>query len=951
MQAMQMAAMQQQQAQQQALYQQQLAAMQQAQLAQQQAQQGQAQQQQQQQQAAYAQNPQYAQQMQMQQMQQQQMQQQQGGAGDAQGVGNEQAIMVSGCQHGTVGAIVRGTFTLAGENHGKPAYRKDQQVNGLDVMLYFWDERDGPNFCGWWFGPKIGGDQVWAYHASHTQTPPTGGWKVPYDGPVDPSFVIAANRGGMQQQQMGGYQQQAAAPQQNYQQQQQLQQQQQYQQQQQQYQQQMMQQKQQEAMRQQQMQAEQQRRMEEVRQQQEMLRRQQEQEKQRREAEIAQKRAEQGATLNIRRVIQKLRMVIPDNLEELKQELQAVVQSDLAACGSQAQRMQTEAEQAYQTADQRVAQIKEAMEKAGGLLQELEGLVESAEAEGKTLKAAAEPLSAEGDVDLKKVTAAAEKVEEAGAPAKEKMKACTDFILAKSTEIKAVDLPGMPPSEAKTKLADLLKRISETTRANDSTLLSAKTAKDKAVKKLEAQKKLATSEAVFTKYAKGGVIGKAEVTKYAQGEFSFKLPAATVEKIWKTIVKDGKGVKKEQFQALKVAVGVAREMGMDATRRAERLEREKKLAAAKEKMQVKIAAVAKKVEAAEATVGKAETETTDLLAKAQTETSAAMLALADSVDKVVQTGKDEIAASREAAEKLSEGLEDGLQAWLKGEVLQLEVKLRQFEPKLNKAAMTSSRFRELAAKKDFAEVNAFEKEAIAVIKHHAKAKSLDSDALFAAVGSDDKVTLKEFTAFFKTAERPEAPEGAPELTDEALSRVFAGLDDEEEGSLSKDKFLLVAKTYMKVVHESVITEGVSISDSKTLRRLDVGEVVEVLEGPTKPDDVEVMRVKAKTLKDEVVGWITTSGNQGTVFLEDGGNVYKIVQQTLMTDDFELDAAPKEGRKSMARKLMPGELVEVRAWPKQEKSGLTRMKCRAQSDGATGWVTTVGNQGTSFVQMA
>ena len=28
------------------------------------------------------------------------------------------------------------------------------EVNGLDVMLYYWDERDGPDFCGWWFGPK-----------------------------------------------------------------------------------------------------------------------------------------------------------------------------------------------------------------------------------------------------------------------------------------------------------------------------------------------------------------------------------------------------------------------------------------------------------------------------------------------------------------------------------------------------------------------------------------------------------------------------------------------------------------------------------------------------------------------------------------------------------------------------------------------------------------------------
>ena len=27
--------------------------------------------------------------------------------------------------------------------------------------LYYWDDRDGVAFSGWWFGPKIGGDQAW----------------------------------------------------------------------------------------------------------------------------------------------------------------------------------------------------------------------------------------------------------------------------------------------------------------------------------------------------------------------------------------------------------------------------------------------------------------------------------------------------------------------------------------------------------------------------------------------------------------------------------------------------------------------------------------------------------------------------------------------------------------------------------------------------------------------
>lgn len=40
----------------------------------------------------------------------------------------------------------------------------------MDIMLYFWDDRDGPDFCGWWFGPKAGGNVwfslgVWEYRA------------------------------------------------------------------------------------------------------------------------------------------------------------------------------------------------------------------------------------------------------------------------------------------------------------------------------------------------------------------------------------------------------------------------------------------------------------------------------------------------------------------------------------------------------------------------------------------------------------------------------------------------------------------------------------------------------------------------------------------------------------------------------------------------------------------
>ncbi|CAE7559652.1 eag [Symbiodinium sp. CCMP2456] len=91
----------------------------------------------------------------------------------------EAQISVSGCTHVSVGPIAKGNYSVDGSNHNKPAYRKEQKVSGLDVMLYYWDERDGVEFSGWWFGPKIGGDQVWAYQPTRaTQTPPRTGWKA-----------------------------------------------------------------------------------------------------------------------------------------------------------------------------------------------------------------------------------------------------------------------------------------------------------------------------------------------------------------------------------------------------------------------------------------------------------------------------------------------------------------------------------------------------------------------------------------------------------------------------------------------------------------------------------------------------------------------------------------------------------------------------------------------------
>merc|ERR1719245_2110577 len=158
-----------------------------------------------------------------------------------------------------------------------------------------------------------------------------------------------------------------------------------------------------------------------------------------------------------------------------------------------------------------------------------------------------------------------------------------------------------------------------------------------------------------------------------------------------------------------------------------------------------------------------------------------------------------------------------------------------------------------------------------------------------------------------------------------------------------------------VVKDTVITSAETIGESRTLRRLDVGEVVEILEGPVKDEVVEVDRIKARVMKDDIKGWITMTSNTGAAFLADGGNLFKVVKETIMTSSFELEAEAgskkPEKLKDTTRKLKEGELVLVREWPrKEEKSGLMRMKCKAKLDGALGWVTTIGNQGNVYLEV-
>merc|ERR1712060_810227 len=186
-----------------------------------------------------------------------------------------------------------------------------------------------------------------------------------------------------------------------------------------------------------------------------------------------------------------------------------------------------------------------------------------------------------------------------------------------------------------------------------------------------------------------------------------------------------------------------------------------------------------------------------------------------------------------------------------------------------------------------------------------------------------------------------------------LSKVFKSLDEDDEGFLSKGRFGMIVISVMKVVAEATLSKELA-AGSDAVRQLDKGEVVEVVEGPV--EEGKLKRAKVVAIKDGTEGYVTVSDDAGAVFLREGGKIFKVVKETILTESFDLEddlrrSRPRK-RRVATRKLKVGELVEVREYPKkEEKSGLTRMKCKAKTDGRLGWATTLGNAGAVFLEVA
>jgi len=827
---------------------------------------------------------------------------------------------VTGCQNDTVGPVIRGTYSVYSENHGRPVYRRSEQSNNVDVLIYFWDERDGPSFSGWWFGPRIGGDQVWAYNAEKSMTPPTSNWQVPYDGPVDTSFMVHS-AGGQDQSQQGysqGYQyQQSQQPQQP---------------QQQGYGQQVgydphaawreQQQKQQEE---------------------ERRRNEQMQQEQKRQQEEAWKK-EQNAASAIRQAIQKLRNCSPDSLDSTNAEMQQVWQNVGNDSGSLWQTLQQEVNQAQLSAQERKVQYlkdkeeedkksKEREAVTAQLLQELSDLVATAEGTVTALKEQTQPVVENGVLVPSELDTKTAGFREAKVKAKAGCRACTDFLIAKRPTMEEARSVA---SETKQQLVQLQQKLHAAFKLMSESVNGVESKIDAAIKKEKASKLVEKREVLFQKYDanKDGFWNQQEVVAYSKGEFSFDVPKSVIDKLLK-LYGSAKGVAKKDMHYVRTAVGVAREEAASRKRREEAEKRRKEVEAEKEALQGKIDGLTKTVEALEHGVAESETAskepaeaTVGQLQETFSRGEATLAAVKASVDEA----KTEVQAADNSCSEENK-------SFLQGALRPLSLKLEAFSGRLTRVSSSLTKLQGDIKKKESAGNLALRSEVVSALRRHVQKSSLRGEELFKAADKDGdgQISEADFLALASGFE-----EG---FDQEKLKRFFLN-EVHEESKLTKDDLLRLASVYYKVVANTTMTKDFVIKDSEALRRLDVGEVFVSQEAPEKDEGADVMRVRGKAMQDDLEGYASLAGNGGTMFLVEGADVFKVMRAVDLTDTLSFEGA------APVRKLHEGELLQVLVWEKKDaNSDAKRMKAKAQLDGAVGWVTTFSGEGVPFLQVA
>lgn len=163
------------------------------------------------------------------------------------------------------------------------------------------------------------------------------------------------------------------------------------------------------------------------------------------------------------------------------------------------------------------------------------------------------------------------------------------------------------------------------------------------------------------------------------------------------------------------------------------------------------------------------------------------------------------------------------------------------------------------------------------------------------------------------------------------------------GGVGKYALMKFLECYYSAARPTVLSESIDI-DSKIVRKIETGEVIELVEGPNADEKTGLLRMKGRTLRDNLTGWVSIKGNKGGVFLEETDKPTYVAVANLSLD------ADIKGKDGEVCALKAGQVLELVEGPKKEKCvSAVRARGKALKDDAVGWVTVKTRQGTPLLE--
>lgn len=683
--------------------------------------------------------------------------------------------------------------------------------------------------------------------------------------------------------------------------------------------------------------------------------------------EVAAKRDEAKSAVAIRRAFMRLHSATLDSFDTVKQELEELMLKEAPLLGSQLDKIQEEHQRVVDLASKRVDALKEERKKqqelkdkadkqrqeTDRLVGELTDLVDVAEAKTDLLKEMIEPLKEE-DLAMEDVTSLMNSIEEQATEAEAAHVACFEFAQGAKLMPLDQDPKNITFPQVKQQMIKLGARVNESASRAQVLLHEASLVRDAAKRKSIARKAVEDEQGVFDSYDGDGdgAWSQDEVASYAKGEFDLDMAEEDLNRICRAYGNQNGAVPFSNLMMVRCAVGAAREHVRGKARRKVREEREAKEAAEREQrrkivdeartaLQETMAKINEEVKGLEGDVTELEGKVrpiVSLTAKAAGPGVDELNKLLTEVDSLIKAAETRYSTARESVEALAtQTPEAELKDYLTLEIKKFTVRLERCKARVGRSSMATMSGRELVAKRAALELEKLRTVVVSSLRNYMQANKLSGiEALFKEIHQNPGAHMTE--AEFVTFVRDKC---GSEIPPEKLQAIFGMVATGPDSCGVLEDFIQLLKVYNKVVDQTVMTAGLSVRDSRIIRRMVPKEVLEVYEGPIEDPGSGIMRVRAKALQDGAEGWVTVKGNQGTVYLEEGGNLYKVNKDVNLVRDF--DVSPTV----VIRRLKDGEVLEVLEW-EQERKGAKWIKAKAKSDCSIGWATTVDERGVEHL---